>query len=52
MRVDFGAVEALVLSHGHWDHGGGVLEAVRRAVVLRLMRAASGRDCWIIEFCV
>src|ERR1700722_19907566 len=22
--IDFGAIEAVVLSHGHWDHGGGL----------------------------
>jgi 7,8-dihydropterin-6-yl-methyl-4-(beta-D-ribofuranosyl)aminobenzene 5'-phosphate synthase len=35
LGVDFGAIEAVVLSHGHWDHGGGLLKAVE------LMRAAA-----------
>jgi 7,8-dihydropterin-6-yl-methyl-4-(beta-D-ribofuranosyl)aminobenzene 5'-phosphate synthase len=37
LRTPFGEVGAIVLSHGHWDHGGGLPEAIR------LVTSASGR---------
>jgi 7,8-dihydropterin-6-yl-methyl-4-(beta-D-ribofuranosyl)aminobenzene 5'-phosphate synthase len=30
LGIDFGAIEAIVLSHGHWDHAGGMLSALAR----------------------
>jgi 7,8-dihydropterin-6-yl-methyl-4-(beta-D-ribofuranosyl)aminobenzene 5'-phosphate synthase len=36
LGVDLGTVESIVLSHGHWDHGGGMLKA------LDLIRARNG----------
>ena len=35
LGIDFGAIEAVVLSHGHWDHAGGLLKAYE------LMRTAA-----------
>lgn len=32
LRIAFGSVGAIVLSHGHWDHAGGLLAAVQRVV--------------------
>jgi len=29
LGIELGAVEAMVLSHGHWDHGGGMLRALQ-----------------------
>jgi 7,8-dihydropterin-6-yl-methyl-4-(beta-D-ribofuranosyl)aminobenzene 5'-phosphate synthase len=36
LGVDLGTVEGIVLSHGHWDHGGGMLKA------LDLIRSRNG----------
>ncbi len=36
LGVDLGGVEAMMLSHGHWDHAGGMLRA------LELIRARNG----------
>jgi 7,8-dihydropterin-6-yl-methyl-4-(beta-D-ribofuranosyl)aminobenzene 5'-phosphate synthase len=36
LGLDFGAIEAAMLSHGHWDHGGGLPRA------LAMIRAANG----------
>ena len=36
LGVDFGAIEAAMLSHGHWDHAGGLPQA------LAMIRAANG----------
>ena len=36
LGIDFGGIDAVVLSHGHWDHAGGL------AAALRLIRSANG----------
>lgn len=30
LGIDFGRIEAVVLSHGHWDHAGGMIMALKR----------------------
>jgi 7,8-dihydropterin-6-yl-methyl-4-(beta-D-ribofuranosyl)aminobenzene 5'-phosphate synthase len=36
LGIDFGAIESVILSHGHWDHAGGLTTA------LALIRAQNG----------
>jgi 7,8-dihydropterin-6-yl-methyl-4-(beta-D-ribofuranosyl)aminobenzene 5'-phosphate synthase len=44
LGVDFASIEAVVLSHGHWDHAGGLLAAVQS-----IARARGNRsfDCYL-----
>lgn len=44
LGVDFSAVEAVVLSHGHWDHAGGLVAAIQ---AVSKSRNREGVDCFV-----
>lgn len=44
LGVDFSAVEAVVLSHGHWDHAGGLVTAIE---AISDARRPNTVDCFV-----
>jgi 7,8-dihydropterin-6-yl-methyl-4-(beta-D-ribofuranosyl)aminobenzene 5'-phosphate synthase len=44
LGVPWGEIEAVVLSHGHWDHGGGLLTAVES---IARHRSPGKLDCFV-----
>lgn len=44
LQIPFGDARAVVLSHGHWDHAGGLVEAVR---LVREQDGGAGVECHV-----
>ena len=44
LGVDFAAIDAVVLSHGHWDHGAGLIEAIE---AISQARHGQNVDCFV-----
>ena len=44
LGVDFPAIEAVVLSHGHWDHAGGLVAAIE---AISKARSPAGVSCFV-----
>ena len=44
LGIDFAAIESVVLSHGHWDHAGGLLAAVQ---AVARARGDKGVRCFV-----
>lgn len=44
LGIDFGAIDAVVLSHGHWDHAGGLVAALQS---MAKARPGTKVDCYM-----
>ena len=44
LGVDFSTIEAVMLSHGHWDHAGGLVVAIE---AISKARNSDGPDCFV-----